>query len=729
VFSDYVNHGWRICAITKGLKAPDYPGWNVNPIPAEAADGLDGAGLLHALSGTCAVDIDNMATARPWLAERGVDIDALLDAPDAVRIDSGRPGRAKLLYRLTRPLRTIKPARMGLELRCATGEGKSMQDVLPPTIHPDTKRPYEWAYGDLADGHWSRLPAIPAALLAVWRELAAGPEASPIAPSTGAPTVDLVKLRKAAFRHSPDAEYDEWLKVGMQLHDGTRGAQEGFDIWCDWSRGIKRKPYPGDGVLKAHWMSFNSSGGKHVAKGSTLVAELPADADEFPLIEPDAPAGPDTTEELLKAATREQRKASIETLEKRLVYIIGSEKYFDTERHKVIGSDNALEHMFTYMMPRSKGGRLSPVKVLKASATKRFVDNLGFHPGEGAIFAAGDDTFANTYRNRLPAPLAPRPDELERIEWLFNRIDDEAYRTWLKQFFAHVVQKPGVKINSAPLIWSETQGNGKTTLLKMIPALLVGANYSKEVTSGLLNSDFTDYLLNAWHVNLTEFRAGTRGEREAIAEKLKPWISDATISVHPKGLPAFTMPNVFFVTATSNKDDAAAIDNNDRRWGIHEMKALPFTEDEQTWVYEFLLSARAAGVLRAYFLSQTIDGFAPSAKAPETAARQEMAEASIPSDMELLLSMWEQRSAPFDRDVVLTNEIGEYVRKHCLAKPSNHRIGKILAKPPFNGKHIQFRAGEGRYRAIALRNFKRWGGTSGKEIMAHISGEDIDITS
>jgi len=218
-FREFVDHGWAICALDKGSKAPRYANWNIKSIPANAAEGLDGAGLLHALSGTCALDIDAMDLARPWLAERGVDIDALLADDRAVTIDSGRHGRAKLLFRMKRPLRTFKPKGSGLELRCATAELKSVHDALPGSIHPETKKPYAWGGGLLGD--WRDLQAIPAALLAVWRGLDAdGAETLP-EPQAERPRVDLVKLRKAAFKHSPDCEYEEWIRVAMQLHDGT----------------------------------------------------------------------------------------------------------------------------------------------------------------------------------------------------------------------------------------------------------------------------------------------------------------------------------------------------------------------------------------------------------------------------------------------------------------------------------------------------------------------------
>lgn len=736
-FAEYVAHGWRLCAIDRGHKAPIYDDWNLPEKAAEigeAADGLDGAGLLHALSGTCALDIDDMARARPWLAERGVDLDALLTAEDSVRIESGRPGRSKLLYRLSRPLRTLRPTGSGIELRCATADGKSVQDVLPPTIHPDTKKPYQWVYGEPLLGDWRSLPPIPAALLALWRQLVAEAPSPPPVPTGTREPVEITRLRKWIADKNPNASYEEWLKVGMKLHDATGGAQEAFDLWDEWSQRGTRKSgkggpvYPGKAVLLAHWHSFHSTPGKHVA---TLHHELPAEAAEFP-IEPTTPAAPDedTTEKLLQQSAAERRKEALAKLEERLIFVYSVERYFDTARHKIIGSDSAIEHMFTWMMPKGKNGRLNPVKLLKESGTKRYVDALGFHPGEGVIFKDGFDTYANAYRNRLPDPLEPTPGELERIQWAFDRIDDADYRDWLMMFLGHVVQKPGVKIKSAPLIWSETQGNGKTTLMRMIPALLVGFPYSREVNAGLLSSDFNDYLLNAWHVNLTEFRGGSRGERESISKKVESWIADDIVAIHPKGLPGYTMPNHFFVTASSNYEDAAAINNNDRKWAVHEMRAKQFTESEQRYLYEeFLLTKRAAPVLRHFFLNLDISNFVASAKAPETAARKEMVEASTSADIEAMVTAFEERSGLFSRDIVLTNEVTAWVHKNTPMKPSAHRIGRLLCRPPFNGRAVQFRVGEAKYRGVIIRNAENWVGASGREIMAHISGEDVDITA
>ncbi len=102
-FRDYVEHGWRVCAIPAGSKGPATRGWNrpENAIASPAQlNGSVGVGLLHAVSGTCAIDIDNLSKSRQFFAEHGMDLDALLNDKRAVQISSGRPNRAKLIYRL-----------------------------------------------------------------------------------------------------------------------------------------------------------------------------------------------------------------------------------------------------------------------------------------------------------------------------------------------------------------------------------------------------------------------------------------------------------------------------------------------------------------------------------------------------------------------------------------------------------------------------------------------------
>lgn len=731
-FSDYVKFGWAICGIDSGSKSPRYADWNTNPLPADACEELPGAGLLHALSGTCALDIDNLETARAWLAERGVDVDALLGADDAVKISSGRPNRAKLLYRLSKPLRTIKPDGQGLELRCATVGGQSVQDVLPGTIHPDTKKPYTWEFGIIGD--WKALPAIPSRLLAAWRaESAALATVDEV--GTG-PKMGSDELRKLLRGKSPDTGYDAWLRVGMALHDATGGAAEGLRLWNEWSK--PGKTYKGEQDLYVHWVSFQSAPGKQVVTADSLKIDTVADPEDFEIVEipkDKAAEAPEiVADRAAVKATRAENKTkksnAIDYLAARLVFVRTDECYFDLEDRSMIGSDNAVRKLFKAQMPSKNGAKLNPVTLLEDSKAVRIVRARGFVPGSEALFEYDGETFVNTFRPNRVAPIPPMKDELDKIDWIFNRIDDPEYRHWIMQFYAHAVQFPGVKIKSMPLIWSKTQRNGKSTIIKTIPKLLVGRHYSNDVTSGELSSDFNDFVMGAWHLNLAEFRAGTRGERTAIATKLKNWIADDDISVHPKGKAAFTMPNHFFMTASSNEDDAAAIDDSDERWGVHELNKPKYTPEERQWIYhEFLLTTRAAPVLRHFFLNFDVTGFDPAASAIKTAARNAMIATSAGSDIVLLEEMFERRESFFARDVVLSSDVADHVQKHSAYRNMNSRqIGRILTGHPFHGVPCQFRVGMGRYRGVILRNMEKWVGAPGKDIMAHINGDDPEIS-
>jgi putative DNA primase/helicase len=167
--AEYLAAGWKLCGIEGGSKRPLYRGWQKVPLDADKLSIYPGFGLLHGFSGTACLDVDNRELATKWLAERGIDLDGLIDSPYAVRFESGRPGRTKLLYRLATPLLTIQRNANGFEFRCAYRSGGSAQDVLPPSIHPDTRKKYRWVYGEPLLVDWRNPPTIPPMLLAAWR--------------------------------------------------------------------------------------------------------------------------------------------------------------------------------------------------------------------------------------------------------------------------------------------------------------------------------------------------------------------------------------------------------------------------------------------------------------------------------------------------------------------------------------------------------------------------------
>ena len=182
MIEDYLRMGMALVAIPAHTKGPRTTGWE-----KQACTDLDklksgNVGIVHALSGTCCLDVDDEARFLAWWKDQGFP-DAVLDAlrQRAPTWTSGRPGRWKALFRAPEGLRTIPLHAYGFELRAAGG-----QDVLPPSRVVDDAGE-EWVYHWLSDPMpVADLPALPARIL---ERVKATPRKQAVAPTTLAAAV------------------------------------------------------------------------------------------------------------------------------------------------------------------------------------------------------------------------------------------------------------------------------------------------------------------------------------------------------------------------------------------------------------------------------------------------------------------------------------------------------------------------------------------------------------
>ena len=131
-----------------------------------------GLGAVHGLSGTATLDADGAEEhVTIALAAVGVDFNALLSAGPCTIGNPERPAKPWFCvpdgYNLSRrvlswPKRDDPNGReVVLELRAGP-----VQDLLPPTPHPDTGEPYKWIGGPPRNRE--DLPLIPGPLLGLW---------------------------------------------------------------------------------------------------------------------------------------------------------------------------------------------------------------------------------------------------------------------------------------------------------------------------------------------------------------------------------------------------------------------------------------------------------------------------------------------------------------------------------------------------------------------------------
>lgn len=152
------SYGMALVPLPPRTKRPLAQDWGRNVITDPAAarayytenpDWNVGAALGP--SRLCSLDVDDIDATRLIFDEFGWDLDALRDAHPTIQ---GAPGGFRVMFRvpddmalayhaLTWPKQDGSPGRFTVwEIRAA--DDQQRQDVLPPSIHPDTQQPYTW---------------------------------------------------------------------------------------------------------------------------------------------------------------------------------------------------------------------------------------------------------------------------------------------------------------------------------------------------------------------------------------------------------------------------------------------------------------------------------------------------------------------------------------------------------------------------------------------------------
>ena len=300
----YIRHGWSLVPIPQGTKGPRTPGWNKKENALRSQADLPqnfGIGLAHAYSGTMALDIDNWQATQALLNDHGINLIDFYNDPDAVIIESGKQGHGKLLYKMPTGLtlpskKVIHGGIVAYELRCATANGLTVQDVLPPSIHPETRMPYRWA----GRGSWDQLPIIPDALLALWQNFLKKEQTRNL--STGELfNASWEEIRNAVESISPDCSREEWVQVGMAIHWAASELGEleaGLSLWNDWSVQSTTK-YPGPRDILNQWRSFKKVDNAvklgtlfHIAKQHGWRRPMPDASALFQSVDGSAPSAP-----------------------------------------------------------------------------------------------------------------------------------------------------------------------------------------------------------------------------------------------------------------------------------------------------------------------------------------------------------------------------------------------------------------------------------------------------
>ncbi len=298
--------------------------------------------------------------------------------------------------------------------------------------------------------------------------------------------------------------------------------------------------------------------------------------------------------------------------------------------------------------------------------------------------------FYNLYRKPLVEPVTAEEFDISKLDiffehltWLFPiKKDREFFLNW----FAKTVTSPTVRIPWAPLLISE-QGAGKGFIFQIL-AQLLGVENADNITMQSLESQFNPFMMKCSVLLIDEV---SKPKQSAMNDKLKAYISEDRLKINRKGMQERTFPVYCNVIMFSNNDDAAHLQDGDRRYWVHKIKGVRDSVyydhifswfKKETKTTKVIYTDNLKHLLR-WCYERDLSHFKHNHKPPLTSSKIEMIYASR-SDLEIdLQDAIDNREGPFGADIVSVPILKEYLsakRDDPIKQSESRQISKILNK-------------------------------------------------
>ena len=403
---------------------------------------------------------------------------------------------------------------------------------------------------------------------------------------------NVARVKSALAAINPDIAYKPWRDVCWAVL--STGWESAYKLIREWS---KRGNKFDEGAFAAIVRDFDPQGGIglgslfHIAKqdgwaGTATAAPAPA---------------PDLLNKINSQYAWIEQQASIYRME--LGSFITVTDFKNQFANRFVGID--------------VGNTIKQVSVgtqwLK-SPQRREHKKLVLRPDQGRVT---DDNCLNTWRGFDVAPVEGDIQPFLRL--LRHLVPDKKAASYVLQWMAHLLQNPGVKMNTALVVWSQKQGVGKNLLFECLTAV-IGNSHSTVISQSELASNFNGWAANKILIIGDEVSGD---DKRVQQDKLKGYITGTTVQINEKYQPNFETANRMNFVFLSNRSDAIFLDGNDRRYFVCEVEAEKLNDDQAA---EFV-AWRDDGGLEALLhrLSNlSLTGFNPKAPAPQTAAKTEM---------------------------------------------------------------------------------------------------------
>lgn len=250
-------------------------------------------------------------------------------------------------------------------------------------------------------------------------------------------------------------------------------------------------------------------------------------------------------------------------------------------------------------------------------------------------------------------------------------------------FLAYVVQT-----NSRPnwaVVLQGVDGDGKSFFGSLMAAVL-GSKNVRMLDAQQLEDRYTAWAVGQLFCFIEELRLHGHS-RFDILNKIKPYITNDAINVHPKNVNPYTALNTTAYMATTNFKDALPLTDNDRRYLILMSKwqtgetLRTFLAENPDYFKKLFGALNRAGALRQWLKEYELHAeFDPKGRAPMTRARKEMVELSK-SDIQVEFDevIHENTHPRICSDLVVVGALVDYISDTAHEVLKGRAVGSFLS--------------------------------------------------
>lgn len=430
-------------------------------------------------------------------------------------------------------------------------------------------------------------------------------------------------------------------------------------------------------------------------------------------------------EEVLDGAFPYAESAVLHELNGKITYVKDPGFIYDYDMNMRMSpgafKDHAYSNVHFWESRATKNGET----MVKMPAAKAWLEWP--HRGEcrGLLYSPGqprltEDGLLNTWVGW--GPSEPEPGNVEPWHDLMRHLfdTDAGALKWFTQWCAYPLQNPGVKLATAAALWGSTHGSGKTlvghTLMR-----IYGKN-SVELKDADLESTRFEWAENKQFALADDI--SSRGDRKMM-RRLMVMITQKYLHLDPKYIPSYFIVDLINYLFTSNEPDALFMDDQDRRFFVHEVRAgkfLPFRE-----YVKWRDSEEGICALWDYLLNIDLSDFEPQAPAPDTIGKSSMIEVGK-SDLGAFVYELRANSEQLLSRANLKGDLFTSQELHLLYDPAGTKRASANAlarelkragiNPPANGSKIRLADGSMRM-VYAVRNGDAWNKSTWKAACDH----------